>query len=268
MSNYNEIKNIIHSFSGNERHITIPKIYLELTGDFNTAALLNQLVFWSDKTKRKDGFFYKSYKEWEEEICLSQYQVSRSIKQLKEMKVVDTKLKKADGAPTIHYYVNMEVLSQSIINKLDNRLSRNLINDNEVSSYSLTVDDTVDDNSRDNTLSSNSTTSIHQPHFKSIIDYLNEKSGKKYKHTTSKTQSVIRARWNENFEEDDFRTVIETKTKEWLNTDMEKYLRPETLFGTKFESYLNQKELESIDEISGLPTGSYDPLADVRDLEI
>ena len=41
--------------------------------------------------------------------------------------------------------------------------------------------------------------------------------------------------------EDDFKTVIDNKTSEWIHTDMEKYLRPETLFGTKFESYLNQK---------------------------
>ena len=39
---------------------------------------------------------------------------------------------------------------------------------------------------------------------------------------------------------DDFKTVIDKKCVDWMNTDMQKYLRPETLFGTKFESYLNQ----------------------------
>ena len=37
--------------------------------------------------------------------------------------------------------------------------------------------------------------------------------------------------------------VIDTKAKEWMGTDMEKYLRPETLFGSKFENYLNQQEV-------------------------
>ena len=41
---------------------------------------------------------------------------------------------------------------------------------------------------------------------------------------------------------DDFKTVIDKKADDWIGTDMEKYLRPETLFGTKFESYLNQPE--------------------------
>lgn len=90
-----------------------------------------------------------------------------------------------------------------------------------------------------NTLSGNPTT--HQPHYQPIINYLNEKTGKHYKHTTNKTQTVIKARWNEGFTEDDFKKVIDNKVAEWKGTDMEKFLRPETLFGTKFEGYLNQE---------------------------
>lgn len=92
---------------------------------------------------------------------------------------------------------------------------------------------------RINTLSGNPTT--HQPHYQPIINYLNKKTGKHYKHTTNKTQTVIKARWNEGFTEDDFKKVIDNKVAEWKGTDMEKFLRPETLFGTKFEGYLNQE---------------------------
>lgn len=77
--------------------------------------------------------------------------------------------------------------------------------------------------------------------YSSIISYLNEKAHTKYRPSSSKTKTLIKARLREGFTEDDFKKVIENKTVEWLNTDMEKYLRPETLFGTKFESYLNQK---------------------------
>ena len=77
--------------------------------------------------------------------------------------------------------------------------------------------------------------------YSSIISYLNEKAHTKYRHSSSKTKTLIKARLNEGFVEDDFKTVIDNKTSEWIHTDMEKYLRPETLFGTKFESYLNQK---------------------------
>lgn len=74
-----------------------------------------------------------------------------------------------------------------------------------------------------------------------IIKYLNQKIGTNYKCTTKKTQTLIRARINEGFIEEDFKKVIDNKCEEWLGTEWEKFLRPETLFGTKFESYLNTK---------------------------
>ncbi|WP_243281547.1 conserved phage C-terminal domain-containing protein [Clostridium sp. D53t1_180928_C8] len=75
-----------------------------------------------------------------------------------------------------------------------------------------------------------------------IIDYLNKKADTRYRSNTKKNKDLIKARINEGFTEDDFIKVIDNKVKEWANTDMQKYLRPETLFGTKFEGYLNQKE--------------------------
>ena len=73
-----------------------------------------------------------------------------------------------------------------------------------------------------------------------IIDYLNLVLGTKYKSTTKKTKDCIKARLKEEFTVDDFKVVIDKKSDEWKGTDMEKYLRPETLFGNKFEGYLNQ----------------------------
>ncbi len=77
--------------------------------------------------------------------------------------------------------------------------------------------------------------------YKEVINYLNSKCNGTYRYTTKKTQSLIHARCEEGFTIDDFKTVIDKKTTEWKDTEWEKYLRPETLFGTKFEGYLNQK---------------------------
>ncbi|MDT9335867.1 conserved phage C-terminal domain-containing protein [Clostridium perfringens] len=73
-----------------------------------------------------------------------------------------------------------------------------------------------------------------------IIEYLNSKTGKSYKSTTRKTQSLIKARIDDGFNEEEFFKVIDSKVSEWKGTEYEKYLRPETLFGNKFEGYLNQ----------------------------
>lgn len=80
--------------------------------------------------------------------------------------------------------------------------------------------------------------------YEEIINYLNLKANTHYRHNIKKTQSLISARFNESFTLNDFKRVIDNKVSEWKDTEMEKYLRPETLFGTKFESYLNQKEKE------------------------
>lgn len=74
-----------------------------------------------------------------------------------------------------------------------------------------------------------------------VINYLNQKAGTNYRATTKKTMNLINVRIGEKFTEEDFYKVIDNKISEWKGTDFEKYLRPETLFGTKFENYLNQK---------------------------
>lgn len=76
---------------------------------------------------------------------------------------------------------------------------------------------------------------------KDVIDYLNIAAATNYKSTSEKTKRLIKTRIKDGFALDDFKTVIDKKTSEWQGTDMEKFLRPETLFGNKFESYLNQK---------------------------
>lgn len=89
-----------------------------------------------------------------------------------------------------------------------------------------------------------------------IVEYLNKKANKNYKHNSDKTRRFIDARLNEGFTLEDFKKVIDNKCRSWLNDErMNQYLRPETLFGTKFESYLNETPVsEKIVEpiISGL----------------
>ena len=74
-----------------------------------------------------------------------------------------------------------------------------------------------------------------------IVNYLNQKAGTKYKSSSKNTTKHIKARINDGYTLEDFKNVIDKKCSEWLNSDMEKYLCPDTLFGSKFEKYLNQK---------------------------
>ena len=78
-----------------------------------------------------------------------------------------------------------------------------------------------------------------------IIDYLNLKTGKHFRKSIANTTRAINARIKEGFTVDDFKSVIDKKVIEWGKDErMKQYLRPQTLFGTKFESYLNQDLVE------------------------
>lgn len=111
-------------------------------------------------------------------------------------------------------------------NKKENDINNENENDNEVSLY-----DTLD-------------VSLKTIPYAEICEHLNIRTGSNYRHSTKKTKDLIKARFNEGFTLEDFKIVIDKKSVEWMNTDMQKYLRPETLFGTKFESYLNQQVKE------------------------
>lgn len=81
--------------------------------------------------------------------------------------------------------------------------------------------------------------------YSSVVAHLNEVAGTSFKESSKATQRLIDARLKEKFTEEDIKQVIDIKVAEWKgNPKMEQYLRPNTLFGTKFESYLNQKNVK------------------------
>lgn len=91
----------------------------------------------------------------------------------------------------------------------------------------------------------NNITSVSKETVSRILDYLNQATGRNYKASSKATQKHINARFSEGYTEEDFKKVIDNKVSEWLhNPKMQAYLRPDTLFGTKFDSYLNQEVTE------------------------
>lgn len=94
-----------------------------------------------------------------------------------------------------------------------------------------------------NTLSGNPTVDAKKNLVAEVVEFLNQQTGAHYRANTPKTRRLIETRIKEGFGLDDFKVVIAKKAKQWLHDPkMSKYLRPETLFGTKFEGYLNESE--------------------------
>ena len=95
---------------------------------------------------------------------------------------------------------------------------------------------------RDKDKDKENVTNVPSSIYQEIIDYLNKQANTNYRATSKSTQTLIKARLKEKFKLVDFKAVIDKKSSQWINdTKMNVYLRPKTLFGTNFESYLNEK---------------------------
>lgn len=156
----------------------------------------------------------------------SEVTISRKIKKLENKKYITIEYEKR----------GCEVKKRTI------RLTK-LIIDGYQSCYS-----TINKNDKENNINNKNTNInnyIYSPETtKKIIDYLNKKLDSNYRYNNKKTTELIKARINQGFTEEDFYKVIDKKFNEWNDTEMATYLRPSTLFGTKFEDYLNQKEVK------------------------
>lgn len=92
------------------------------------------------------------------------------------------------------------------------------------------------------------------PPYQEIIEYLNNRAGKSFKHTAKGNQKNIAGRWAEGYTVDNFKHIIDVKTEEWLGTDNDQYLNPVTLFRPlHFEKYLNQRMRKSKQPVFNKP---------------
>ena len=86
---------------------------------------------------------------------------------------------------------------------------------------------------------------INKNIYSAVTDYLNEKTGRagseKYSSSSKETMKYIKARQNDGYKLEDFKTVIDNMVTAWTGTEWETYLRPRTLFSNKFEDYLRWK---------------------------
>ncbi len=109
-------KEIIALFSGQASILTTPKLYVELTGKISLALVLNQCVFWSNKSKLNGSWFYKTYEEWFEEIHMPERSLRRYFDKLEEEGWIITKVKKVNGQNIKHIFTNIDRIYESLSN--------------------------------------------------------------------------------------------------------------------------------------------------------
>jgi hypothetical protein len=110
---------LLAQFSGNDSFITIPKIYYRLTKNLNKSLLLSQIIFYSDKsTYCTDGWFYKSYDDWQTEVFLSVRGMRDLFKELVNENLIEMRVAKIKGIRTPLFRPRMDNVTKAIENLL------------------------------------------------------------------------------------------------------------------------------------------------------
>lgn len=220
----------------------------------NEAIVLQQFHYWLQRSNNvQDGYkwIYNSYSKWHKQFPFwkSRNTLITTIKHLeKQGLLVSGNYNKAKFDNTKWYRIDYEKLASleksSPLTKNWYTSSQDLVSPPTKNGQTNT--NRLPENNKQETNSNNverqTAPSSKLEQATEIIGYLNKRVGTHYRVTTRKTQALIKARLNEGFTVDDFKQVIDNKAEAWLGDQkMEKYLRPETLFGTKFEGYLNER---------------------------
>ena len=170
----------------------------------------------------------------------------------------------------IHNYIRKDTYNSTVYKfeksqLLDDDNGAYILNENEPSTGRPREVDTGKDRlgkdrlGKDNNMSDKSDAVIP---YSEIISYLNEKANRGFKNVDA-NKRLIKARWKEGYKLEDFQKVIDNKVLDWTGKTIngqpaEKYLQPSTLFGTKFDNYLNEKPVNKGQGVFADPNAKFD----------
>lgn len=217
--------------------------------DLNTMRLWFYLLLsvnWVDKKWHgmiiKKGQIMTSVKKLAKATKISYQSIRTSLERLKSTNQVTCETTQGGTLITV---VKWELYQgdSGVPNEQTNELpNKELTSGQQASNEQLTTTKEVLE--RKNNTNTNTKDIVGKPDIinsaQSVIGYLNEITGQNYRNSKTSLKHII-ARLNDGYTDADCKKVIDIKSNEWLGTDMAKFLRPETLFGNKFEGYLNQK---------------------------
>ncbi|PIC79390.1 replication protein [Sporosarcina sp. P18a] len=217
----------------------------------NEALFLQQLHYRLQISKNyNEGhrWVYNTYEEWTHEFpCWKMHVVKRLVKKLEtEQLIITSAYNKMPMDRTKWYRIDYEKLSQTCgefvpfeQTETVDRVERKSLSEENVLHPAITKE--LKQTTKKKRYSEKDLATIS-----SVIDYLNEKAFKRFKHNTKTTMDLLHERIEEGYTVDDFKLVIDTKAAQWLHhPQFRNYLQPSTLFkAEKFENYLNEAPAE------------------------
>jgi hypothetical protein len=134
----------------NEREIlelrAFPRAFAKFMGSNDGALFLRQLIYWTDRPKKnRDGFFYKSVREWCEELDITEYQVEKFRAFLKDKGILEMAMRRVrkNFKEQWHYRLNQERFKEVYKNFLDDKFV--FPHEDENFDYEEVIDDITED---------------------------------------------------------------------------------------------------------------------------
>lgn len=216
----------------------------------NIAILLNHLNFWILKNKANDKHFYNgtywtynSIKAFHDLFpYLSERQITNALNKMIELGLIKKGNFNTNSYDRTCWYAltNLGVSIMQNCQMEDAKMSNRNVENVEPIPVNIPY------NKPDNIyISEEEKNTVTQ-----VILYLNKKANKNYKVEAKCHRTPIQARLRDGYTISDFKKVIDTKVEDWLNTDFNEYLVPETLFRpSNMEKYLNKENKKKEHEV-------------------
>lgn len=249
---------LMEMFVDKTDYLSIPRALIRFFGDdIEVSLFFSRLIFWYDSTG--SNIIAKSYREWQDDICLKIHRIRNIVRKLTEIGLVKSELKILSEKPSLEITIHADQFAIKFAQFLgiDTKILDLKILDQQTK---INYKDPKDLQVLEKPKSTRKQPVVQQTKIKTkgslyptdspkegkptgaeyrpIIDALNKAAGTNYR-VAAYSKRWIDKRWRDGFRLPDFEKVIANMAARWKGTEWEMYLRPETLFGNKFESYLN-----------------------------
>ena len=203
----------------------------------NNAKLMYMLLFGRLELSIKNGwhdrkgnvFQYYTNEQLMIDLNSSEKTIIKVKKELREVGLLE-EIRQGNNLPNRIYISQVDGAVENTVLELE-KVQHGTV-ENTVLELEKVQTNKIDINDTDN----NNIKSICQE----VITYLNQVTNKNFNKDTASHHKYIKARLKEGYELKDFKHVINVMAATWMGTDYERYLQPQTLFGNKFDSYLNR----------------------------
>ena len=203
----------------------------------NNAKLMYMLLFGRLELSIKNGwhdrkgnvFQYYTNEQLMIDLNSSEKTIIKVKKELREVGLLE-EIRQGNNLPNRIYISQVDGAVENTVLELEK--VQHGAEENTVLELEKVQTNKIDINDTDN----NNIKSICQE----VITYLNQVTNKNFNKNTASHHKYIKARLKEGYELKDFKHVVNVMAATWMGTDYERYLQPQTLFGNKFDSYLNR----------------------------